>query len=368
MLEKLKGYLYISISQRRAIVITSILLSVYSLLKLAITLYYSPPLPEINFVQSNFITPSKQLNANTETDLNTIDAKGLIRLGIRQKTALTLIKYRKYCNGFSSMDQINKVFGITQKEIKILKDNLQVNKPGQTALDSNSKSNNIESQQNESQSEFHFEDFDPNKVNANELKNMGLPEKIVNGIINFHKSGFIYHQKSDLKKVYAMTPGWYEKLEPFINLPSDANESNQSLAPTKFKEVKLIDLNLASQEELQSLPGIGPYYAMKIIKYRNGLGGFASKEQLLSWNLLPDSVYQKIQSRISLNNSPTRIKVNSISLNELRQKWVIGNKAYLIINYRTSKGSIESYDELCSIAGLDINKLNKIKPYLDFTK
>ncbi len=57
---------------------------------------------------------------------------------------------------------------------------------------------------------------------------------------------------------------------------------------------KLIDINSASQEELDALPGIGKAYSKKIIDNRP----YQSKNQLVSKGVLPKSVYDGIKDRI----------------------------------------------------------------------
>lgn len=46
----------------------------------------------------------------------------------------------------------------------------------------------------------------------------------------------------------------------------------------------LVDINTADSAELQTLPGIGPVYADRIIKYRSEFGPFESVEQLVQVN------------------------------------------------------------------------------------
>ncbi len=67
------------------------------------------------------------------------------------------------------------------------------------------------------------------------------------------------------------------------NLPGakTGNKSNQGLDTyNPFVPLK-IELNTADSAELVKLYGIGPYYAVKILEYRDKLGGFAVPEQLL---------------------------------------------------------------------------------------
>ncbi len=63
---------------------------------------------------------------------------------------------------------------------------------------------------------------------------------------------------------------------------------------------ELINLNIASQAELESLPGIGPTTALKIIEYRDANGPFLSAEDIINVSGIGPGTYERIKDLITV--------------------------------------------------------------------
>lgn len=104
--------------------------------------------------------------------------------------------------------------------------------------------------------------FDPNTVTADDLVRLGLSPKQAESIENYRSKGGRFRRKEDFARMYVVSDTLYSRLEPFI-------------------EIERLELNTADSAALLSLRGIGPYYAAKIIQYRERLGGFHDAAQLM---------------------------------------------------------------------------------------
>ncbi|QMV40471.1 helix-hairpin-helix domain-containing protein [Cohnella cholangitidis] len=82
------------------------------------------------------------------------------------------------------------------------------------------------------------------------------------------------------------SPGSRQTTEP-------AASSGASPAPAESSS-RLLDLNLATQDQLETLPGIGPSKAKAILSYRDQHNGFRSVDQLLEVKGIGPKVFERI--------------------------------------------------------------------------
>ena len=121
--------------------------------------------------------------------------------------------------------------------------------------------------------------FDPNTVSIEDLCRLGFTPKQAQSIDNYRRNGGRFRRKSDFAKSYVVSDSIYKRLEPFIDIP-------------------LVDLNLADSSALDALPGIGGWFASKILEYRTALGGYSYKEQLMDIYRFDEEKYNALEDLI----------------------------------------------------------------------
>ena len=104
--------------------------------------------------------------------------------------------------------------------------------------------------------------FDPNTVSVDDLMRLGFSQKQAESIDNYRKKGGRFRRKSDFAKSYVVEDSVYRRLEKYIDIPK-------------------IDINRADSAAFETLPGIGKFFAAKMVSYRRELGGYSYPEQLM---------------------------------------------------------------------------------------
>lgn len=207
--------------------------------------------------------------------------------------------------------------------------------------------------------------FDPNQYSESDWLKLGLSEKQVEVIMKFTSRGV--RSNEDLKKIYVLPEEVFLLIEDSTYYPKGEMYKRERDAFTeKDKNELYVPLNTATREQLEEIPGIGPYFSKKIIEHRESLGGYIQKEQLLDiWKIDPEK-YQSIRNYIKLDQVETRkININSASLDELKAHPYIDYKvANSIVKMREQRGGFSSLDEIKESVLIELPLYRKIEPYL----
>lgn len=210
--------------------------------------------------------------------------------------------------------------------------------------------------------------FNPNNSTYEDLIQIGFSPHLALRTINYLKKGGRFSKTEDLLKIYGMDTALYLKILPWIKLPPPAKAQEQLLQKQKHKKkVDIFDLNLADTSQFQSLYGIGPRLASRIIGYRQKLGGFVIQDQLAEVYGLDSVVINLLKSRSFIDPAfqPKQLNVNRADEREMAQHPYISPKlAKIIAAYRFQHGTFGEIDDLLHIEKMDSSLLNKIRPYL----
>lgn len=254
--------------------------------------------------------------------------------------------------------------------------------------------------------------FDPNTASAEDFERLGLESWQARSIIRFREKGGIFSRPSDFARVYGITKRTYEVLLPFIQIADDYKpaadfygkegygrsrrrytpyyndreeryrryaQDNTSPSegkaegktgtkvysyPHKLRANEHIEINGADTTLLMKIPGIGSYYASRIVRYRERLGGFASARQLEEIDGLPESsiAYIKIDEQ-----QIRKMNLNKLTLNQLKKHPYLNfYQAKEICDYRRLKGPLHSIEDLKLLKDFPPDEIERLKPYICF--
>lgn len=240
--------------------------------------------------------------------------------------------------------------------------------------------------------------FDPNTADSTTLLRLGLKPWQVRSIYRYRAKGGRYYKREDFARMYGLTLEQYRRLEPYIqiaetpmakdvvasNSPRTAYSDNRyptAATPTtvpnasaretpnypkqdKLSPGQTIDINTADTTQLKRIPGIGSYYARRIVELRQRKGAFTSPQQLLTISNFPESALAFMT--VSLNNLPA-IRINAMTQQQLQQHPLLNYvQARDIINLRRTRGSITSAQQLSILASFSPDHIKQITPLLVF--
>lgn len=216
--------------------------------------------------------------------------------------------------------------------------------------------------------------FDPNTLSAVDWTRLGIRDKTISTIEKYLSHGGHFYKPEDIGKIWGLHEEDIKRLLPYVRIgnKSVVKQFSSPLPPVhSYKtfikiEQKPFDINIADSAMLDSLPGIGPKLAKRMLAFREKLGGFVSVDQVKETYALPDSTFNKIKPKIFIGKSNLKkININTCTLDELKiHPYIRYTLANPIIQYRTQHGSFTSIEDIKKIVVISDEIYEKISPYL----
>lgn len=223
--------------------------------------------------------------------------------------------------------------------------------------------------------------FDPNTADSTQLLRLGLQPWQVRNIYKYRAAGGIYRKPEDFAKLYGLTVKQYRELEPYIRISSDylpastlvrqepksqsgVRDSVRHHYPVKISETEHVVLNTADTTALKTVPGIGSYFARRIVQYGQRLGGYVNIDQLDEIENFP----QESKHYFVVEGShPHKLNVNQLSLDELkRHPYINFFQAKAITDYRRLHGPLKSLQDLRLSKDFPPEAIERLLPYVAY--
>ena len=233
--------------------------------------------------------------------------------------------------------------------------------------------------------------FDPNTATESQLLSLGLSQREVRNILKYRARGGRYRVKEDFARVYGLTLEKYRQLEPYIAIkpqimaadvikreknspqPSSLSPPPSSLNPhpsavglrasRKLRYGETVDINSADTAMLKRIPGIGDYYAMRIVELRKRKQVFSSPEELLAIRNFPETAL----TYMTASQDFPAIYINCWSQKQLASHPLLNyTQARDIISLRRLSGPITSATDLAALPSFSPALIEKITPLLRF--
>ncbi|HIA10625.1 MAG TPA: hypothetical protein EYN69_00940, partial [Flavobacteriales bacterium] len=278
-----------------------------------------------------------ELNSATKKDFKEIE-------GLDGVFSERIAKYRDLLGGFTKKEQLMEVSGIDGSLFKRINSQIRIDKRRVRKININTCSN------------FQL------------LKHPYISSNVADAIISYRNQHGKYTSVSDIKNVTLMNEALYVKIAPYLS-EKDENilvESKSAKEADKRVAPLVLELNSTNKTELKKLEGIGAGLSDKVIKFRDLLGGFVSKEQLTEVDGFNNSLVNKLADNLEVDLLKVRkINLNACSSYQLaKHPYLTLDNANAIIGHREKKGNYASVADIKREGLVSDAVYLKIMPYL----
>ncbi|MDY0089747.1 MAG: helix-hairpin-helix domain-containing protein [Flavobacteriaceae bacterium] len=218
--------------------------------------------------------------------------------------------------------------------------------------------------------------FNPNFITDYKGYNLGMTVVEIDKLLEFRKQGKYVNSAAEFQQVTGISDSLLTSISPYFKFPDwVTNRKERTNIPYNKKDNRedvkraKTDINLASQEDLIKVYGIGQALSARIIKEREKLGAFFSMNQLdFVWGLSPE-VVENLKKHFDIINpvEGVMLNVNNCTTKQLADfPYFNYALAREIVTFRTMNNGIRNIDDLTKIKDFPVEKIDFIALYLEF--
>ncbi|MBB1282913.1 helix-hairpin-helix domain-containing protein [Flavisolibacter sp. BT320] len=215
-------------------------------------------------------------------DPNIITVSDWQRLGLRERTAKTILNYVSKGGRFYKPEDLQKIWGLPEGFYNRVKDYIRLpEKAKRTPHDDDDKPEFVRAERN------------PFLVNINDADTAalialpGIGSKLSARIIAFREKLGGFYSVEQVSETFGLPDSTFQKIKSRLQV--DGNK------------IRKININTATKDELKEHPYIRWKLANVIVEYRNQHGSFRSPEELRNIVLIDEKTFEKIAPYVSLD-------------------------------------------------------------------
>ena len=218
-------------------------------------------------------------------DPNTASVNDWVRLGLKEKTALTIQKYISKGGKFYKANDIKKIYGLRAADAERLIPYVSIKATAKESTPYEKReyqktTNQLFTKTNRQ--------VDINLADTSAYISLpGIGSKLAKRIVDFREKLGGFYSIEQVSETYFLPDSTFQKIKPLLII-------------TSANPVKQININTASAEEMKLHPYIKYNLANAIFQYRKQHGNFNSVEEIKKIMFVTDDVYGKAAPYLSV--------------------------------------------------------------------
>ena len=216
-------------------------------------------------------------------DPNTIPPDVWRKLGVREKTIVTIQNYLNKGGHFNSAGDLKKIYGMHPNEFARLEPYIQIRSKSEADISRSSG-------EVQSSSQVHKIGYSSVEINTADTAALialpGIGSKLATRIINFRDKLGGFYSIDQVSETYGLPDSTFQRIKPWLKLESVS--------------LKKININTATKDELKSHPYVRWNLANAIAEYRNQHGKFSFVEDLKKVAAITEDIFAKIRPYVSV--------------------------------------------------------------------